>query len=106
MCPLHSQPVTDITSKNLICNSGFVQPVSDVVASVPAGGVVAAEFHHTSAGYVGPDPADPLDPTNKGALCFVLSARAYWLNSRILIPRPRPGLSVSCDTAYTEGSLL
>ena len=63
---LHAQPVTDLTSTDLICNKNFVQPVSDVVASVPAGGVVQAEFHHTAAGYTGPDPSDPLDPTNKG----------------------------------------
>ena len=62
----HAQPVTDLTSTDLICNKNFVQPVSDVVASVPAGGVVQAEFHHTAAGYTGPDPSDPLDPTNKG----------------------------------------
>ena len=56
----------DIDSDDIICNTGFIQPVSDVVASVPAGGVVSAEFHHTSAGYIGPDPSDPLDPTDKG----------------------------------------
>ncbi|RDX49911.1 hypothetical protein OH76DRAFT_1403153 [Lentinus brumalis] len=72
--PSANAPITDITSKNLICNSGFIEPVSDVVASVPAGGVVAAEFHHTSAGYVGPDPSDPLDPTNKGPVLAYLAA--------------------------------
>ena len=61
-----SQPIKDITSNDIICNTNFIQPVSTVVASVPAGGVVAAEFHHTPAGYVGPDPSDPLDPTGKG----------------------------------------
>ena len=61
-----SQPIKDITSNDIICNTNFIQPVSTVVASVPAGGVVAAEFHHTPAGYVGPDPSDPLDPTEKG----------------------------------------
>ncbi|RPD62198.1 hypothetical protein L226DRAFT_339386 [Lentinus tigrinus ALCF2SS1-7] len=71
--PTSNAPITDITSNDLICNTNFIQPVSDVVASVPAGGVVAAEFHHTSAGYVGPDPADPLDPTNKGPVLAYLA---------------------------------
>lgn len=60
------QPITDITSPNIICNTNYVQPVSQTVISVPAGGQVTAQFHHTSAGFVGGDPADPLDPTNKG----------------------------------------
>ena len=33
---------------------------------VPAGAQFTAEFHHTSAGYTGPDPADPIDPEEKG----------------------------------------
>ncbi|OBZ71735.1 putative endo-beta-1,4-glucanase D [Grifola frondosa] len=63
--PSSNNPITDLTSDNIICNTGFIQPVSTAVASVPAGGIVSAEFHHTSAGYVGPDPSDPLDPTDK-----------------------------------------
>ncbi|KAL4251818.1 Lytic polysaccharide monooxygenase AA9 [Abortiporus biennis] len=70
--PSANAPVTDINSDNMICNTGFIQPVSTAVASVPAGGQVTAHFHHTSAGYVGPDPSDPLDPTNKGpALAYL-----------------------------------
>ncbi|KAI0755159.1 glycosyl hydrolase family 61-domain-containing protein [Daedaleopsis nitida] len=71
--PTSNVPVTDLTSNDIICNTNFVQPVSDVVASVPAGGVVTAEFHRTSAGYIGPDPADPLDPTNKGPVIAYLA---------------------------------
>lgn len=59
--------MTDVTSNNIICNSGFMQPVSQTVVQVPAGSTFTAEFHHTSAGYVGADPGDPLDPTDKGA---------------------------------------
>jgi hypothetical protein len=36
------------------------------VINVPAGAQVTAQFHRTAAGYLGPDPADPIDPTNKG----------------------------------------
>ncbi|KAI0688897.1 glycosyl hydrolase family 61-domain-containing protein [Earliella scabrosa] len=71
--PSSNAPVTDLTSTDLICNKNFVQPISDVIASVPAGGVVQAEFHHTAAGYTGPDPSDPLDPTNKGPLLAYLA---------------------------------
>ncbi|KAI8986215.1 glycosyl hydrolase family 61-domain-containing protein [Trametes punicea] len=72
--PSTNDPITDVTSNDIICNTNFIQPVSDVVASVPAGGVVSAEFHHTPAGYVGPDPSDPLDPTDKGPVTAYLAA--------------------------------
>ena len=72
------QPVTDVTSNDIICNTGFVQPVSTVVANVPAGGNVTAQFHHTSAGYVGPDPSDPLDPTNKGEIQLEYATESRW----------------------------
>ncbi|KAI0643144.1 glycosyl hydrolase family 61-domain-containing protein [Trametes meyenii] len=72
--PSTNNPIKDISSNDIICNTDFIQPVSDVVASVPAGGIVAAEFHHTPAGYVGPDPSDPLDPTNKGPVIAYLAS--------------------------------
>ncbi|THH20092.1 hypothetical protein EW146_g1207 [Bondarzewia mesenterica] len=71
--PSANTPITDLNSDNIICNTGFIQPVSDVVVSVPAGGNVTASFHHFSAGYLGPDPADPIDPTNKGE-AFIIFA--------------------------------
>ncbi|KAG6916440.1 hypothetical protein DXG01_006768 [Tephrocybe rancida] len=72
--PIANTPITDITSNSIICNTGFIQPISQVVIPVPAGGQVTAQFHKTSAGYVGPDPADPLDPTNKGPVLIYLAA--------------------------------
>jgi len=72
--PSSNNPITDLTSTDLICNTGFVQPVSQAVISVPAGASVTAQFHATSAGYLGPDPADPIDPTNKGPLLAYLAA--------------------------------
>ncbi|KAI0076303.1 hypothetical protein K474DRAFT_1270852 [Panus rudis PR-1116 ss-1] len=71
--PSSNAPVTDIYSDDIICNTGFIQPVSKTVANVPAGAQVTAHFHHTSAGYVGPDPSDPLDPTNKGPVLAYLA---------------------------------
>ncbi|EJF61090.1 hypothetical protein DICSQDRAFT_106787 [Dichomitus squalens LYAD-421 SS1] len=72
--PTSNTAITDVASNDVICNTNFIQPMSNVVASVPAGGVVAAEFHHTSAGYTGPDPADPLDPEEKGPVLAYLAA--------------------------------
>ncbi|KAI0769045.1 glycosyl hydrolase family 61-domain-containing protein [Trametes elegans] len=72
--PSTNVPVKDIASDDIICNTNFIQPVSEAVASVPAGSIVAAEFHHTPAGYVGPDPSDPLDPTKKGPVIAYLAA--------------------------------
>ncbi|KAI0802095.1 glycosyl hydrolase family 61-domain-containing protein [Irpex lacteus] len=72
--PASNAPVTDITSNSLICNTGFETPVSQTVVKVPAGAQFTAEFHHTSAGYVGPDPSDPLDPTDKGPILAYMAA--------------------------------
>ncbi|KAL0953423.1 hypothetical protein HGRIS_004659 [Hohenbuehelia grisea] len=72
--PTSNAAITDVSSNNLICNTNFIQPVSTAVIKVPAGSTVTAQFHHTSAGYVGPDPADPLDPTNKGPALAYLAA--------------------------------
>ncbi|KAG7442954.1 uncharacterized protein BT62DRAFT_341341 [Guyanagaster necrorhizus] len=72
--PSSNAPITDIESDDLICNTNFIQPVSDAIISVVAGDTVTAQFHHTSAGYVGPDPSDPLDPTNKGPVLAYLAS--------------------------------
>ncbi|KAF9468474.1 glycosyl hydrolase family 61-domain-containing protein [Collybia nuda] len=72
--PSTNAPITDITSPNIICNTDYIQPVSKTIINVPAGGQVTAQFHHTSAGYIGKDPADPLDPTNKGPVIAYLAA--------------------------------
>ena len=66
-----------MTSNDLICNTNFIQPVSTVVAQVPAGAQVTAHFHRTSAGYLGPSPSEPLDPTNKGTLLYIDNSQQY-----------------------------
>ncbi|KAJ7134757.1 glycoside hydrolase family 61 protein G [Mycena epipterygia] len=72
--PVSNAPITDLSSPDMICNSNFIQPVSQTVINVPSGSQVTAEFHRTSAGYLGPDPADPIDPTNKGPVIAYLAA--------------------------------
>ncbi|KXN88112.1 putative endo-beta-1,4-glucanase D [Leucoagaricus sp. SymC.cos] len=70
--PSSNAPVTDISSSSIICNTGVSQP-SDVI-QVSAGKQVTAHFHHLPTGYAGPDPSDPLDPTNKGPIIAYLAA--------------------------------
>ncbi|KAF8967129.1 glycoside hydrolase family 61 protein G [Flammula alnicola] len=71
--PSSNNPITDLTSNNIICNTNFITPVSQTVIPVKAGDKVTAQFHRTTAGYLGPDPADPLDPTNKGPIIAYLA---------------------------------
>ncbi|KAF5360689.1 hypothetical protein D9756_004861 [Leucocoprinus leucothites] len=70
--PSTNTPVTDITSSSIACNAG-VSPTSDVI-HVAAGSQVTAHFHRLPTGYNGPDPSDPLDPTNKGPAIAYLAA--------------------------------
>lgn len=63
------QPITDVTSNDVICNGGinpYQTPVSTVVIPVAAGSSVTAEWHHTLAGADPSDSADPVDPSHKG----------------------------------------
>ncbi|KAJ6559066.1 glycosyl hydrolase family 61-domain-containing protein [Mycena vulgaris] len=72
--PISNAAITDLSSASMACNTGFVQPVSQTVIPVSAGSNVTAQFHHTSAGFIGPDPADPIDATNKGPVIAYLAA--------------------------------
>ncbi|ESK95765.1 endoglucanase ii [Moniliophthora roreri MCA 2997] len=72
--PSSNNAILDVDSTSIICNTNFIQPVSNVVIPVVAGDKVTAQFHKTPAGYTGPDPADPLDPTNKGPIIAYLAA--------------------------------
>ncbi|KAF5315147.1 hypothetical protein D9619_007051 [Psilocybe cf. subviscida] len=73
--PASNSPITDLSSNNIICNTGFMTPVSQTVIPVKGGDQVTAIFHKTSAGDPGHgDPADPLDPTNKGPVIAYLAA--------------------------------
>ncbi|KII90954.1 glycoside hydrolase family 61 protein [Plicaturopsis crispa FD-325 SS-3] len=72
--PSSNAALINVSDPSIICNTGFIQPVSQTVVNVPAGGEFTAIFHHTSAGYVGRDPADPLDPTDKGPVLVYVAA--------------------------------
>jgi cellulase len=65
-----TQPITDIDSASIACNTDLTQ--SPAVIQIVGGQQVTAHFHRLSTGYNGPDPADPIDPTNKGpALAYL-----------------------------------
>ncbi|KAH7916648.1 glycoside hydrolase family 61 protein [Hygrophoropsis aurantiaca] len=74
--PSYDGSITDVTSNDLICNGGinpYVQPVSDVIISVPAGASVTTEWHHTLAGADPSDSADPIDASHKGPIMTYLA---------------------------------
>ena len=68
------QPITDVTSNDIICNGGinpYNQPVSKAVIPVPAGASVAAQWHYTLTSKTG-DNSDPIDPSHNGPLLAYL----------------------------------
>lgn len=91
---ISTQPITDVTSDDIICNGGinpYQQPVSTVVIPVPAGSPVTAEFHHTLAGADPSDPADPIDPSHKGTqtpMIVLLNTHHNCAQSRTSISLP------------------
>ncbi|KAF7984314.1 hypothetical protein HWV62_15297 [Athelia sp. TMB] len=80
------QPITDVTSNDLICNGGInplVTPLSTTIINVPAGGQFTAEWHHTLAGADPSDPADPIDPGHKGPVITYLAKVPNALQSTV-----------------------
>ena len=70
------QPITDVTSNDLICNGGinpYHTPISTDIITVPAGATLTAEWHHTLDGADPSDPADPIDPSHKGPVISYLA---------------------------------
>ena len=70
------QPITDVTSNDVICNGGinpYHQPMSTVIISAKAGDTITAEWHHSLAGADPSDPADPIDSSHKGPVMAYLS---------------------------------
>lgn len=53
---------------------------------------MTASFHKTSAGYLGPDPADPIDPGDKGMLPFETNIDVIPDSTT---PRPSDGVPAS-----------
>ncbi|KAF8914868.1 glycosyl hydrolase family 61-domain-containing protein [Mucidula mucida] len=71
-----SQPITDVTSNDVICNGGinpYHTPISTTVIPVAAGTQVTAEWHHTLSGADSSDPADPIDASHHGPVMAYLA---------------------------------
>lgn len=63
-------------TSDLICNGGinpFVTPLSQVIIKAAAGSTITAEWHHTLAGAVAGDTADPIDASHHGPIITYLS---------------------------------
>ena len=72
MISLSVQPIEDVTSDNLICNTGLTH-LSDTIISVTAGSTVTAEWHHTlsSEGDTS-DSDEPIASSHKGPIITYL----------------------------------
>jgi hypothetical protein len=80
------QPITDVTSNDVICNGGinpYQQPVSQVIIKANAGDQITAEFHHTLAGADPTDAADPIDPSHKGMRTSLFGVPGILITPRI-----------------------
>lgn len=70
------QPITDVTSNDVICNGGInplLTPVSPAVVNVPAGATLTAEWHHGGSGADPSDASDPIDSSHKGPVITYLA---------------------------------
>lgn len=75
-CSSLHQPISDVTSNDIICNGGinpYHTPVPTEVVTVPAGSQVIAEWHHTLNGADAADAADPIDASHKGPVMTYLA---------------------------------
>ena len=68
------QPITDVTSNDIICNGGPnpLTHISDVVIQAAVGSQITAEWHHTLDSAGTGDPADPIDSSHKGPIISYL----------------------------------
>jgi cellulase len=75
------QPVEDVTSNSVICNTGFLSPISSKVINVQAGSSMAAWWGHVIGGpQVANDPDNPIAATHHGE-SYCMSALVICLNT-------------------------
>ncbi|KAL9113787.1 MAG: hypothetical protein Q9227_002232 [Pyrenula ochraceoflavens] len=72
--PDSNNPIQDVTSANIACNTGFHQPVSSKVINVPAGSKVGAGWGHVIGGAQIPnDPDNPIASSHHGPISAYLA---------------------------------
>ncbi|KAL0630703.1 hypothetical protein Q9L58_010447 [Maublancomyces gigas] len=74
--PSYDGPISDVTSKDIICNGGlnpYRAPLSTSIINVPAGAKVTTEWHHTLDGANAADGDDPISPGHLGPVMVYLA---------------------------------
>ncbi|KAF2459500.1 glycoside hydrolase [Lineolata rhizophorae] len=73
--PSSNFPIMDVTSKDLECNTGLIQPVSTDVVEIPAGADVGALWGHVIGGAQVPnDPDNPIAKSHHGPTMVYMAA--------------------------------
>jgi len=71
--PSSNNPITDVTSNDIICNAALVTPLPTQIVNVPAGAKVTTEWHHGGGGRVPTDPDDPIATSHLGPVMVYLA---------------------------------
>ncbi|KUJ24121.1 glycoside hydrolase [Mollisia scopiformis] len=72
--PAVDNPVKDVTSPDIACNTGLKAPVSTAVVTVPAGAIVSAWYQHVLGGpQMAGDKDNPIAASHKGPLMVYLA---------------------------------
>jgi len=72
--PAVNNPVKDVTSPDIACNTGLKSPISTAIVTIPAGGKVSAWFQHVLGGpQMAGDPDNPIAASHKGPVMVYLA---------------------------------
>jgi len=72
--PAVNNPVLDVTSPSVACNTGLKSPVSSAVVTIPAGAEVGAWYQHVLGGpQMAGDPDNPIAKSHKGPIMAYLA---------------------------------
>lgn len=72
--PTSNNPIQDVSSSNIACNSGFSQPVSSKVIDVKAGSQISAFWGHVIGGAQSANDKDnPIAPSHHGPIITYLA---------------------------------
>lgn len=72
--PAVNNPVQDVSSASIACNTGLLSPVSSAVVTIPAGSKVGTWWQHVIGGPQGANDADnPIAKSHKGPMSVYLA---------------------------------